>query len=746
MSDRALAIIDPEDDEDEPEAVDRERDLLGNRPRRDQDGNQQPGTPIRRRLDELFTTVHKGFEDQKERSDAQEDYWDCYNCDANGNRYYNGIADIYFPIVHDAVEALVTRWVNQMFPAAGRYVEVIAADGTQAAAYRSLLDHYIRERKFKTMIAEPLVRNGIIEGQVNLYTDWAEVRRQIVSRETHAPRDPQTGIEGAGEEIDDIKEEDIIEGFPVYEVLHDSDVLVFPPTADTIDEALAAGGGCAIARRWTKATIDKLAEAGTIRTDEAKSLKDEMKRMEAGSNIERHLLEAVGIHPGGKQCTVWEVWTMLPLSDKGTYSEKGEDRLCRVFLGPHRAQLGAKRNPYWNDRCPVHSIPLKKMAGVFKGPSLISYVDSLQYEANDAANEGADAATLSAMPIIMRDTAKGNGPLVLNQAAIWDYPKDAINVLAFPDLTPRAATRVQLAIQAIFQAMGVNPSMLPQQTRTGKPSQAQIAQEQQVDLLTTAMAVTVLEEGIFTPAMAWTVDLDYQFRDRNLSVRMFGEMGKQAEMQEIAPLQNRHGFTFIWRGGTQARQNANMMQQGTAWLNVMQTPGVQQALTANGYKWNPVPIIQSQTDTIFGPELGQLTIIDQREQLSWDPEEENAALIAGFEVPVHPFDDDMRHMQSHMQALQQQGDPHQTLQIHLQNHMKQRQAKTIQALIAAQQQAMGQQLGGPGPQPAQGPQGAGAPQPGAVPAQPRGLKQAPGAIHPDQQPRAGAVLMPRKFG
>lgn len=729
MSD--LPVVQDVEEQDRSAAPGRDADLLGRRDAR---------TPVRLHLDELFTAVAKGFEDQHRRSVAHENYWDCYNCETNGNRYYNGIAEIYMPIIHDAVEALVTRWVNQMFPSSGRYVEAIAADGSTVSSLIALLDHYIRQAKFQTHVAAPLVRNGIVEGQLNLYVDWNEIRRQIVSRETHGPRDPMTGQEMPGEAIEDVVEEDVIEGMPVFEVLHDCDVLILPATADSVDEALAGGGSVTIVRRWSKAKIDKLAAAGVIRKDEAKILRDAMGKVAAeNKDIEKHLLDHVHIKKGGKEAQVWETWTMLPLKN-GKFNEDGEHRLCRVFYGPGRAQLGAKRNPYWNDRCPLLSAPLRKMAGVFKGPSLISYVDSLQYEANDAVNEGADAATLSAAPIITRDTSQYNGPLVYNVGAVWDAPPDSLKMLTFPDLTPRAAIRVQMATQAIFQALGVNPAMLPQQTgRPGaKRNQAEVALEQQVDLLTTAIAVSILEEGIMTPAMAWAVDLDYQFRDRALTVRKFGELGKRAQMEEVAPLQNRSGFTFIWRGGNQVRQNAMMMQQGTAWLNVMR--GLAPQLMQEGLQLRIGPIVEAQTQNIFGPELGAMSIVDQRAQLSIPQDEENKMLAGGFEVPVHPLDQDEQHIPVVMQFIQQTGDPHGVGRLHAQAHLKQRQMKAMAAVMqAAQQQMMGQQQPGA---PAQG--GAGQPQPGAAPAGPRLVKGPPGMIPPDQMSRAGAMVPPRR--
>lgn len=719
----------PEEEPDARTYSARDRDLLGRR-----DGRAK----IRLKLDELFSAVHQGFQDQSTRADEIDDFWDCYNCIINGNQYYNGIAQIYWPIIHDAINARATRFVNQLFPASGRYVEVVAADGSTPSDIIGLLEHYIRQRKFKTQVLKPLCRNGDIEGHYNLYVDWAALKRQLVSRETHGPRVDLGGmeVEAEGEDIEDIKEEDIVEGSPVFEVLHDSDVLVLPATADSIEEALEAGGSVTIVRRWTKAKIDQMAEAGMIRKDESKLLKDSMGRISSeNKDLEKSLAEHVGVRKkGGGEATVWETWHKLPLGKKGAHDEDGTPRLCRIFFGPHRAQLGVKRNPHWNDRCPLLSCAVEKMSGVFKGPSLIAPVATIQYEANDAVNEGADAATLSAGPVITRDPEKYNGPLVYNVGAVWDIPPDALKLLTFPDLTPRAVTRVQMAIAQIFQTLGVNPSMLPQQTRSSKPNQAQVAQEQQVDLLTTAEAVSVLEEGICTPAMAWCIDLDYQFRDTELTVRAFGDMGVKAELQQVAPLQNRTGFSFIWRGGEQVKQSAMMQQQGTGWVNVLR--GLRQELAAEGYQLHLGPLVEAGTQNVFGSFLGSKVLIDQRHQLTQKQEDENIQLGEGFDVPVHPLDNDAEHLKALMPWLQQTGDMHGTGRVHAQAHMTSMQLKNQAAMMKAQAQ-QGMKPPGPG--------GPGQPQPGASPGQPHAMKGPPGAIHPDRAAMSGIVQMPRRM-
>lgn len=744
MSDAAAPPPEADDSEAEAPSVEeltgRDRDLLAG-----------SGTKLRKRLKEIFDEVWRGVEDQSQRADDQQDYWRCWNCELDSNQYYDGNAQIYVPIIRDAITARATRFPNQLFPSGGHCVEAI---GEEADTLVALLDHYIRQARFKTNVVRPLCINGDIEGQLNLYVDWNTVTRQLVSRETHGPIDPATGAEMPGVEIEDIKVEEVEEGCPGFEVLHDADVIVLPATADSIEDALQRGGSVTIVRRWSKAKINAMVDLGAIRKQEAKILTEQMGKVnDATRDVAKGLAEHVGVQKKGKEAVVWETWVMLPLSDAGSYSENGDLRLCRIFFGPGEAALGAKRNPYWNDRCPLLSAPVNKIAGVFKGEPPVAPCVSLQWEANDAANEGADAAAYAAMPIVAADPEQVSGPLVLNLAAMWKVAPNAIKFLEFPDLTPRAITRIEYCIQQIFRTLGVNPSMLPQMSgRPGaKRNQAEVAMEQQVDLLTTAEAVTVLEEAILSPACAWMVDLDYQFRDRDLDLRMFGEMGRQARMEKVAPLQNRAGFTFVWRGGEVARQNAMMVQQGTAFLNVVQQ--ARGELMQEGYEVRIAPLFEAAARNIFGPTLAGKLILDRRHELTIAPNEENQMLADGFEVMVHPLDNDPQHIQSHMLYLQQHGDPSGLLRIHLQAQLKQAGAKQRAAVMQQMQQAMAQQgivpqgppgqpgpsrPGMPGPRP-------GTPQPGAVPAGPRQLKGPPGMIHPDRMPRAGAVIPPRRF-
>src|ERR1700756_1408507 len=102
----------------------------GDLPRRDKELATRRSGKLHKELIECFTNrVQKGFYDQGKRGDDIKDYWDIYDCVLNRLNFYNGNSAIYVPIVYSAVEAIVTRFVNQIFPQSGRYIDATSSDG-----------------------------------------------------------------------------------------------------------------------------------------------------------------------------------------------------------------------------------------------------------------------------------------------------------------------------------------------------------------------------------------------------------------------------------------------------------------------------------------------------------------------------------------------------------------------------------------------------------------------------------------
>jgi hypothetical protein len=92
-------------------------------------------------------------------------------------QYYSGNSKIFLPIVHNAVNARVTRFTNQIFPVSGRNVEVISENGDIPHSTMALAEHYIRRARLRTDVIPALMRNGDVEGQYTLYVGWEELKR-----------------------------------------------------------------------------------------------------------------------------------------------------------------------------------------------------------------------------------------------------------------------------------------------------------------------------------------------------------------------------------------------------------------------------------------------------------------------------------------------------------------------------------------------------------------------------------------
>jgi hypothetical protein len=267
-----------------------------------------------------------------------------------------------------------------------------------------------------------------------------------------------------------------------------------------------------------------------------------------------------------------------------------------------------------------------------------------------------------------------------------------------------------------MQSFGINPAMLPHGHGSKKPSQAEVAQEQQVALESTNDEVTILQSVLAT-VLEWCYDLDYQYRTQEITVKKFGQWGLQATMDQVKPFQTRQRLTFQW-WGLESFKAQQAVQGMISWGNVLQKMPPQ---VLNGRRVDLGPLLEYVTEVTCGPRIAPHVLIDQRHELSISPQTENEMMDSGFAVQVHPMDNDVEHLHVHMDHFKFM--PNDYLKGHILEHMKQLKMK------AAAQQPATPALPAPGG-PAAGVK-AEPPQPGQQPA---------GSVHPDQLPLA----MPRK--
>lgn len=677
---------------------------------------------VKEQMQEIYEAVVRGFEDKQEQNSVCDRAWDMYNCILNENQSYFGTSNIYMPLVRDAVEARVTRFSNQVFPQNGRYADVVG-QGKIPWDIIALLDYYVGVTKLRSVVVPALLREGDCSGQYSLYLDWSESKRHTVKK----TREPEVVAENGeappdGETYEDRKYEEIKDARPDVCVLDARNLCVLPASVDEIDDAEIV----AVALWLTKKRIKQYIRDEVFEKEEGEILLGNFDQTKAGNaqqpDTDKKMLGFAGIKTdskGAKRALIYKIWSKIKI--------KGEYRLCEMFVAGEDNFLSCKRTPLWSDRVPIISKPVVKVSGSFWGKSPVMAVEKVQYQANDAVNIGMDSAPFSLMPIVMTDPEKNPkiGSMIMAQAAIWETNPQDTSILEIPPLWQQAMQIVSICKDQIMQSLSVNSAMMPHATAGGakKVSKADAAQEQQVALESTSNMVNILEEGILNEVLRKFYEFDYQFREDDITIQKFGQMGLQADLQQIPIIEEDSYYIFRWNG-TEANKAPQQVQQMIAAMNVLRGIPPEQM---NGLKLDVTPIIEHMASVAFGPRLAPKILIDQRHQLALSPETENELLAGNFPVHVNPQDNDVEHIQIHQieQSIRPSAMTHQ----HIMEHLAQMKAKNMQA----QGGPAGQKKGAPGVPGGAGPGVAGTPRMGAQPGMPR-PQQPAGAVHADQMP------------
>lgn len=684
---------------------------------------------VQKQLGDLYSIVEAAFADKSEQNNIISECWDTYHCELNEHQTYVGNANAYVPIIRDAMAARETRFINMLFPQSGRFTDIVGHDGKIPYDLIALMDDYVRRAKLREKMAPALIRTGDISGNYDLYIDWVEHTRHVTSKVKEAETKTELGtpVEGS-KEYDDIECEEVTDSRPDVSVLDPRNLVIWPASCTTVEEA-EAEGGVAILMHFSKGKIKRWIKKGIFDKKAGEKLLGSMSSKVSNPlpNTPKDASNAAGVRAdskGNKTAMVFQVWSRLKI--------RGETRLMVTHFAGEDQILACKRCPYWCDKIPVIHQQVEPNPDSIWGPSQVYPIVSLQYQANDVVNEGFDSAQYALMPIVMTDPEKNPraGSMVLAMASVWLTDPNSTKFAEFPALWKDAFSLVGACKEQIFQSLGVNPAMIPQGNASKKPTQAQVAQEQQVALESSADNVALIQEGVLSEVVRWFYELDYQYRTEAVTVKKYGEFGLQATMDQVEPFQVRERYEFRWYG-TEGFKAQQQVQSMISFAGVLQKMPPQQL---NGRKLDMGPVIDYISGVVFGPRLAPFVLVDQRHQLTMSPKMENKLLANSFPVQVHEMDNDQEHIMDHMmefEALLQQ--PPELLEQntvarlakgHILEHIKSAKMKA--------QAAMGGQLGQVG--------GGGGPRPGAQVQAPTGPQQPPGAVRPDQM----SLAAPRK--
>lgn len=686
---------------------------------------------IYKKCSKMYELIEKAYDNRKEADQEIETYWNIYTTTADDNQKYAGNSECYPPIVRDAINARCKRALKQLFSSKFKHVEAVGSDNTQPTAQMSLLEHYIRSTKLKSICRTMLVA-GDVTGQWNMYVDWKRNYRQISGMIKRNPlietlEGEEMDLVDPNEEREETEDEEVMDEGPDVVDFATEDLVVIPPTVNDIEDADIT----CIKLRMSKDAVEKMIDEGIFLVD-----KDEKKSEVAAwlcstggeneFNPDKKKVHQAGIQTHGtlKFALIYEAHVRLELED-------GKKYLCYVYFAGSDEILGIIKAPQWGQKRPIISAPVERTCGSFNGVSKIDGVKTLQWNLNDFFNMGQDSAMYSLLPIVMTDPEKNPNyaMMVFGLAAVWPCDPNATKFQQFPQLWKDSMGMVGALKAQIYESLDVNDMMMGR-APAGRKNNAMVGAQMQEQSTSVVDHAERFEEEILNELLERLFEYDAQFREQDLTVLSMGEIGVKASMQVITPQQWGERYFFQWVG-TSFVMSMQLMQQQIATMNVLRGIPPQQL---NGRRLDITPILEVLVSNVFGPELGSRILIDDRNKYSVLAGVEDEMMENGIMVETHEADDDPEHLQIHQEAAKATGDPTGLMRTHMQMHMMQMQRKRQMAMGAMQPQQPQGMPGIPGGQMGGQPQPgvAGTPRPGSQPAPQRPMQNPPGAIQQDQ--------------
>ena len=674
----------------------------------------------------FYPQIVKAYENKDEEANKNiGEYWNIYNATPDDNQTYQGNSKCYVPVVRDAINARAKRSLKQLFPSKYRHVDAVGSGRDTPYPQLALLEHYIRTTKLRSIVRSLLVA-GDVTGQWCVYVDWLRNVRNITGMIKRNPilqtvDGEEIEAEDATEEVEEEQNEEIVDEGPDVIDFAVEDLAVIPPTVNNIEKADIT----AIKLRMSKDQVRKMVDDGIFILPEDSDISEwvDANKGEEKVNPEKKRASDAGIKTEGtlKYALIFEAHVRMMI--------EGKKKLVYIYYAGENKILGIIEAPQWGQRRPIISAPVDRVSGSFFGISKIEAVKWLQWNLNDFWNMGQDSAMYSLLPIVMTDPeANPNyAMMVYGLAAVWPVNPKSTQFASFPQLWKDSMAMCMSIKGQINESLDVNDMMMGRMPNGRKNAQMVGAQmqEQSVSILDHSERV---EEEILNPLMERFFEYDCQFRDTDMTVITMGQLGVKAAMQVIEPQQWGQRFFFQWIG-TDFVMNMQRMQQQISTMNVLRGVPPQQL---NGLKLDIAPILKVLADNVFGVELSNQILIDDRNKYTVPPEIEDEMMVNGIPVETHESDDDPAHIQMHSQAAQSSGDPAGLIRNHMQQHMQQMQKKRQMAMAAMQPPPP--QPGAPGIPGGAGPGVAGTTRPGAQPQMPRPGQQPAGAIHPDAMP------------
>lgn len=291
--------------------------------------------------------------------------------------------------------------------------------------------------------------------------------------------------------------------------------------------------------------------------------------------------------------TLTEIWTCIQMPKSAYVGDESPEMAIpvRIVMCAENI-LFVDRNPFYDQKHPYLFGRMNLIPGWFYGTGFGRKVRALQYLTNDLANQTNDVGIYGLNPIVKRIPSLVAGPLrPLAPGVVWDLLDE--KGITF-DRPPTEQVGVGMQLMQMYlgaaQDFGGAPPILQGQKGAKTATTSQLLQRNAMGPLQDL--IEELESEVMLPLVESTFSMCQQFMADDVMTRVAGELVRvKPEDLSINPV-------FRWLASNQAMNAQQRAQQ--AMMMLQSVPGLMPLIQQNGYKVDPVPLIEKVYSDGFG--------------------------------------------------------------------------------------------------------------------------------------------------
>jgi len=568
-------------------------------------------------------------------------------------KYYQGSVDVFDPQLRKNVEFYVSRLKKALFPTDDLFeVEPVSPDSDEDADV--VAEHLKWQIEKKVRIkgkVSRFLRQLVMYGWSPIKCVWEKETRnlvgltkiqEVIKKYVYDELGRKTLRETGEVRVKFVEEEKqvAIKNNPTFDICDVFDTYVYPPTANSIEEAY----GVLEIFRLPLDDVKRKGEEGYYDNTEnlRASSSDDIFQWKHEARLEIDGQTATTEIPKIPYVTLIEYWGWF---DFGT-EDKPEVRQAVITLTNSFQVLQIRRNPFYDQQKPYLAARMTEVQNEFYPDGLIAPLASLQYYINDLMAQTFDSLSYTLNPIVKYDPGRvvNLNTIAFAPGAMWALTDPSAAVLESPrDVSGFGFQAINQVKQIVETYPGV--ANIPTTGRKAATHITAIQQEYSLPIMDLAENV---EEHVFSPWLKMAYTRNQQFLTEEEIFLVAGKKGVKS-WKSLSPEMLVGDYLFNWRGANQATNiHVRARQMMEFWnMALPALPAIQQSGASINFSY----LLKRIWKEGLGLDGEDKIIQDQELERSIDAQTENMLLAVGKYLPTSSQDNHEEHLQIHQELL-----------------------------------------------------------------------------------------------